>query len=55
MFQCHMKDSYLYVYGLDNRLQLSSQICLEGKKKLAGKRITGFQVSISILLHPSQI
>ncbi|KAJ8900649.1 hypothetical protein K2173_025426 [Erythroxylum novogranatense] len=31
----------------DNRLQLSSQICLLGKKKSAFKRITGFQFSPS--------
>lgn len=36
--------------GLDNRLQLGDQICLKGKKKLTGKRITGFQVVISSLL-----
>ncbi|CAK9169346.1 unnamed protein product [Ilex paraguariensis] len=28
---------------IDNCLQLGSQICLHGKKKLPGKRITGFQ------------
>ncbi|KAH6790684.1 hypothetical protein C2S51_005690 [Perilla frutescens var. frutescens] len=28
---------------LDNRLQLGDPICLKGKKKLPGKRITGFQ------------
>ncbi|KAI3469108.1 hypothetical protein Pfo_025771 [Paulownia fortunei] len=28
---------------IDNRLQLGAQICLKGKKKLPGKRITGFQ------------
>ncbi|XP_022849644.1 protein tipD-like [Olea europaea var. sylvestris] len=32
-----------YDIGLDNRLQLGDQICLKGKKKLTGKRITGFQ------------
>ncbi|XAR55177.1 hypothetical protein NMG60_11030595 [Bertholletia excelsa] len=30
---------------IDNRLQLDYQICLEGKKKLPCKRITGFQFS----------
>ncbi|PON73587.1 Coatomer beta subunit [Parasponia andersonii] len=28
---------------IDNRLQLDAQICLQGKKKSPGKRITGFQ------------
>ncbi|KAL3499177.1 hypothetical protein ACH5RR_038270 [Cinchona calisaya] len=28
---------------VDNHLQVGAQICLQGKKKLAGKRITGFQ------------
>ncbi|GFP97268.1 WD repeat-containing protein 44 [Phtheirospermum japonicum] len=28
---------------IDNRLELGAQICLKGKKKLPGKRITGFQ------------
>ncbi|CDP12205.1 unnamed protein product [Coffea canephora] len=28
---------------VDNELQLGAQICLQGKKKSAGKRITGFQ------------
>ncbi|XP_047971706.1 WD repeat-containing protein 44 isoform X1 [Salvia hispanica] len=28
---------------IDNRLQLGDSICLKGKKKLAGKKITGFQ------------
>lgn len=28
---------------VDNQLQLGAQICLQGKKKSAGKRITGFQ------------
>lgn len=35
-----------YFYNLiDNHLELDAQICLQGKKKLPGKRITGFQVS----------
>ncbi|KAL6556982.1 hypothetical protein OROHE_006858 [Orobanche hederae] len=29
--------------AIDNRLELGARICLEGKKKLPGKRITGFQ------------
>ncbi|CAI9093374.1 OLC1v1028864C1 [Oldenlandia corymbosa var. corymbosa] len=28
---------------VDNRMQLGAQICLQGKKKSGGKRITGFQ------------
>ncbi|KAF9689193.1 hypothetical protein SADUNF_Sadunf01G0066200 [Salix dunnii] len=31
----------------DNRLQLDAQICLQGKKKLPGRRITGFEFSPS--------
>lgn len=34
------------LFGLDNCLQLDSQICVNGKKKLTGKRITGLQVTI---------
>lgn len=33
-------------FGLGNQLQMGSQVCLPGKKKLARKRITGFQVTI---------
>ena len=41
------------LYGSDNRLQVDPQIYLQGKKKLPGKRITGFQVAISYpLLFP---
>ncbi|KAJ6946013.1 hypothetical protein NC651_000937 [Populus alba x Populus x berolinensis] len=32
---------------IDNRLQLDAQICLQGKKKLPGRRITGFEFSPS--------
>ncbi|KAK7854795.1 wd repeat-containing protein 44 [Quercus suber] len=32
---------------IDNHLQLDAQICLQGKKKSPGKRITGFQFSQS--------
>ncbi|KAL2342638.1 hypothetical protein Fmac_003923 [Flemingia macrophylla] len=32
---------------LDNHLQLDAQLCLGGKKKTSGKRITGFQFSPS--------
>lgn len=35
----------LTLYVLDNRLQLGDSICLKGKKKLPGKKITGFQVN----------
>ncbi|KAJ1438044.1 WD40/YVTN repeat-like-containing domain superfamily [Sesbania bispinosa] len=31
----------------DNHLQLDAQLCLQGKKKTSGKRITGFQFSPS--------
>lgn len=37
---------------VDNRLQLDAQISLQGKKKLPGKRITGFQFSPS---DPDQV
>ncbi|KAH7513687.1 hypothetical protein FEM48_Zijuj11G0007400 [Ziziphus jujuba var. spinosa] len=37
---------------LDNHLQLDAQICLQGKKKSPGKRITGFQFSPS---DPSKV
>ena len=41
------------LYGSDNRLQVDAQIYLQGKKKLPGKRITGFHVAISYpLLFP---
>lgn len=35
------------LYGSDNHLHVDAQINLQGKKKLPGKRITGFQVAIS--------
>lgn len=34
------------LFGVDNCLELDAQVCLNGKKKLAGKRITGLQVTI---------
>ncbi|KAF5478025.1 hypothetical protein F2P56_004618 [Juglans regia] len=37
---------------IDTRLQLDAQICLQGKKKSPGKRITGFQFSPS---DPSKV
>lgn len=40
--------------GSDNQLQLEDEICLKGKKKLACKRITGFQVSAPCLLFASR-
>ena len=39
------------LHGPDNQLQLDAQICLQGKKKLPCKRITGFQVNIASCLR----
>ncbi|GKV03978.1 hypothetical protein SLEP1_g16202 [Rubroshorea leprosula] len=37
---------------IDNQLRLEAEICLQGKKKLSGKRITGFQFSTT---DPSKV
>lgn len=42
----------LFYNIIDNRLQLDAQICLQGKKKSPGKRITGFQFTPS---DPSKV
>ncbi|XP_011026824.1 PREDICTED: uncharacterized protein LOC105127282 [Populus euphratica] len=42
-----MTGSCLFYDIIDNRLQLDAQICLQGKKKLPGRRITGFEFSPS--------
>lgn len=41
--------TYSVLFVSDNHLQLDAQICLQGKKKSPGKRITGFQV---VKLYP---
>ncbi|KAJ6943724.1 hypothetical protein NC652_009240 [Populus alba x Populus x berolinensis] len=38
-----MTGNCLFYDIIDNQLQLDAQICLQGKKKLPGKRITGFE------------
>ncbi|KAL5551544.1 hypothetical protein UlMin_001720 [Ulmus minor] len=47
-----MTGNCIYYEILDNRLQLNDQICLQGKKKSPGKRITGFQFTPS---DPSKV
>ncbi|KAJ6341615.1 hypothetical protein OIU78_009716 [Salix suchowensis] len=42
-----MSGNCLFYDITDNRLQLAAQICLQGKKKLPGRRITGFEFSPS--------
>ncbi|KAJ6962168.1 WD repeat-containing protein 44 [Populus alba x Populus x berolinensis] len=42
-----MTGNCLFYDIIDNRLQLDAQICLQGKKKLPGRRITGFEFSPS--------
>lgn len=54
----HLFQNINYIFipcsvGSDNHLQLGDQICLQGKKKSAGKRITGFQVMFCIFLFTS--
>uniref|UniRef100_A0A2P2M607 WD-repeat protein n=1 Tax=Rhizophora mucronata TaxID=61149 RepID=A0A2P2M607_RHIMU len=40
-----MKGCCFFYDIIDNQLQLNAQICLQGKKKLPAKRITGFEIS----------
>ncbi|KAJ6347255.1 hypothetical protein OIU76_003863, partial [Salix suchowensis] len=47
-----MSGNCLFYDIIDNQLQLDAQICLQGKKKLPGKRITGFEFSPS---DPSKV
>ncbi|KAJ6943719.1 hypothetical protein NC652_009236 [Populus alba x Populus x berolinensis] len=47
-----MTGNCLFYDIIDNQLQLDAQICLQGKKKLPGKRITGFEFSPS---DPSKV
>ncbi|WCJ26578.1 Transducin/WD40 repeat-like superfamily protein [Euphorbia peplus] len=47
-----MTGNCLFYDIIDNRLELNAQISLQGKKKLAGKRITGFEFSPS---DPSKV
>ncbi|XP_065858511.1 uncharacterized protein [Euphorbia lathyris] len=47
-----MSGNCLFYDIIDNRLQLNAQISLQGKKKLSGRRITGFEFSPS---DPSKV
>ncbi|EEF43412.1 2-deoxy-glucose resistant protein 2 [Ricinus communis] len=47
-----MTGNCLFYDIIDNKLQLDSQISLQGKKKLTGRRITGFEFSPS---DPSKV
>lgn len=51
-------NSILVVHDLvsmfsDNQLKLDAQICIQGKKKSLGKRITGFQVVMDKFISSS--
>ncbi|GER25772.1 WD-repeat protein [Striga asiatica] len=50
-----MDGNYRFYDVIDNRLELGAQMSLNGKKKLPGKRITGFQVFFSFATFPSCI
>lgn len=40
---------------LDNHLQMGLQVCLQGKKKLTNKRVTGFQVTVRMVSRTDYI